>query len=54
MHFFNVFEKNAAAGAMNFRKPVAVSFKKICRWRDDFSKACGCRDKFLKNVLLAR
>ncbi len=44
MHFFNLLEKNAVAGAMNFRKPVAVSFKKICRWRDEF----------LKNLPLAR
>jgi hypothetical protein len=31
MHFFNVLQKNAAAAAMNFRKPVAVAmnFRKL-------------------------
>jgi hypothetical protein len=34
--------KKSAAGAMNFRKTVAVAvlYKKICRWRGEFSRNC--------------
>jgi hypothetical protein len=48
--------RKPVSNAMNFRKPVpvAVFFKTICRWRDEFQKTSDCRGVFLKKLPLAR